>query len=320
MEIRKLEVIKFYIAKKGNKKEKFLMSSIKDEDIIDKVFKEFVPFIDNYPTDENNKRVINMLVSDDSTSFFRKKDNTRSISGIIETGKYGKEENVRDSSSKKKKTVFKIHKNHSVQKPFFFLMCIPKIKKDGLIILERDGAFGIKSVFTRILRDFISLHFSEYKIHFSNFIDDEVVKNYIYKGDYNKVTLTRSSLPIDVAERYGLEQLESQDFILELTIKTKGRRRILGNTKKKIQKIFSESYSGFFESEELRKVGFDKKSKIKVNSSYNGSKRTIDLSDTMKFKPYYEVNVDINNAGHSDFDSIETEALELLDDFNLNLY
>lgn len=320
MEERKLEVIKFYIAKKGDKKEKFIMSSLENEDLIDKVFNEFIKYIDGYPTDENNKRVINMLIDENLKTFFRKKDNTRTISGIIETGKYGKEENVRDSSNKDKKTVFKIHKNHSVQKPFYFLMCIPKLKKDGLIILERDGPFGIKSTFTQILREFISIHFKDYKIHFSNFIDDQIVKNYINKGEYNTITLTRNSLPYDVAERYGLDKLESQDFVLELTLKTKGRRKILGNSKKQIQRIFEESYSGFFESEELKKVGFDDKSKIKVNSTYNGSKRTIDLSDTMKFKPYYDVQIEINNSGHSDFNSIEAEALGLLEDFDLNLY
>ena len=59
---------------------------------------------------------------------------------------------------------------------------------------------------------------------------------------------------------------------------------------------------------------------MKVNYTYNNSQRTIDLSDTMKFKPYYVVEISINATGHSEFKSIEKEALNLLKDFNLDLY
>ena len=320
MEQRNLEVIKFHLSPKGDKKEKILMSEIEDEDLIDIVFNEFVPFIDDYPTDERNKRVVKLLKQDNGNSFFKKKDGTRTISGVIETGKYGKEENVVDVDKTDNEPVFKIHKNHSVQKPFFFLVCISNLKKDGIIILERDGVLGIKQVFTRLLKDFIKSKFEDYTLHLTNFIDQQIVKNYIEKGEYNSIKLIRHSLPNDVAERYGLDRLETEDFFLELTIKTKGRRKILGNSRRRIQEIFENSASGFFVSEELNDVGFDEKSIVKVNSTYNNSSRTIDLSDTMKFKPYYEVDVDINATGHSEFNSIEKEALNLLEDFNLDLY
>lgn len=320
MEKRNLEVIKFHLSPKGDKKEKVLMSEIGDEDLIDIVFNEFVSYIDDYPTDERNKRVVKLLKNVDGNSFFKRKNNTRTICGIIETGRYGKEENVVDVDKADGEPVFKIHKNHSVQKPFFFLVCISNLKKDGIIILEREGVLGIKQVFTRVLKDFIKSKFEDYTLHLSNFIDNQIVKNYIEKGDYNSIKLIRHSLPADVAERYGLDRLETDDFVLELTIRTKGKRKILGNSRKRIIEMFENSVSGFFVSEELSDVGFDEKSIVKVNSTFNDSTRTIDMSDTMKFKPYYEVNIDINDSGHSEFQSIEKEALNLLADFNLDLY
>jgi hypothetical protein len=320
MEKRNLEVIKFHLSRKGDKKEEILMSEIEDEDLIDIVFNEFVPFIDDYPTDDRNKRVVKLFKQDNGDSFFKKKDGTRTVSGVIETGKYGKEENVVDVDKADNEPVFKIHKNHSVQKPFFFLICISNLKKNGIIILERDGVLGIKQVFTRLLKDFIKYKFEDYTLHLTNFIDHQIVKNYIEKGEYNSIKLIRHSLPYDVAERYGLDRLETEDFVLELTIKTKGRRKILGSSRRRIQEIFESNDSGFFASEELNDVGFDEKSIVKVNSTYNNSSRTIDLSDTMKFKPYYEVDVAMNATGHSEFNSIEKEALNLLEDLNLDLY
>jgi hypothetical protein len=238
----------------------------------------------------------------------------------METGKYGKEENVVDKDKKDDVPVFKIHKNHAVQKPFFFLVCIPEIKKDGLIILEREGNYGIKSIFTHLFKKFIEQNFENIVVTFTNFIDDQIVKKYINDGAYNTIKLTRDSLPEDVAERYGLEKFQTDDFIVELTIKTKGKRRITGDARKKIQEIFEENPDGFFSSEEFGKLGFDNSATVKVNSTYRNSTRTIDLSDTMKFRPYYDIIVELNETGHSDFTSIESEAIKLMEDFNLDLY
>lgn len=205
-------------------------------------------------------------------------------------------------------------------KPFFFLLCIPEIKKDGIIILERDGQFGIKSIFTHVFKKYFDQNFEEYTISYTNFVDDQVINNYINNGVYNTITVTRDSLPEDIAVRYGLEKFESEDFSIELRIKAKGKRTIAGDARKRIQEMFESNPRGFFSSEEFEKIGFDENSKIKVNSTYKNSRRTIDLSDTMKFRPYYDIMVNINNSGHSDFDSIESEAIKLLDDFNLDLY
>ena len=320
MEERTLEVIRFSISQKEDKKEKLKLSEIDGVDLFDNVFKNFVQFIDNLPLDDINKRIVQLGRNENSESFFRIKSSIRSISGIIETGRYGKEESIIDILKKDDAPVFKIHKNHSVQKPFFFLICIPEIKKDGIIILEREGQFGIKSIFTHVFKKYIDQNFEEYTISYTNFVDDQVINNYINNGVYNTITLTRNSLPEDVAVRYGLEKFETEDFSIELRIKAKGKRTITGDARKRIQEMFESNSRGFFSSEEFEKIGFDENAKIKVNSTYKNSPRTIDLSDTMKFRPYYEIMVNINDAGHSDFNSIESEAIKLLDEFKLDLY
>ncbi|WP_435138872.1 hypothetical protein [Formosa sp. A9] len=319
-EKRNLEVLNFYISPKGKRKEKILLSDFLGEDFLNVLFNDFVPFLDRYPRDENNKRVFKLFKEGDDASYFSIDSTYRSITGIVETGKYGKEENVVDSNKPNDKPVFKINKNHAVQKPFFFLVCVSNKKTDNLLILERDGVLGIKQVFTKFLKDFISTRYPDYRLHVYNFIDTEIIKNYITKGDYKSITLSRNSLPHDVAERYNLNHFESRDFIVELKIKTKGSNFINGYSKKRILEIFANEKSGFFTSEELKQVGFDDKSTIKVDSRYNNSKRVINLSETMKFRPYYDILVNINPAGHSEFDSIETEAFNLIDELQLELY
>lgn len=321
MEDRTLEILKFHISNKDEKKTKLPLNSLDGVDLIDNLFENFVSFIDDFPTDEKNKRIIQFGKDEDSKTIFSKKESIRSITGIIETGKFGKEERVVDITKKKDdEPVFTIHINHSVQKPFFFMICIPEIKKDGIIILEREGQFGINSIFTAVLRKFIELNFEGTSIYFENFIDDQIINNYINKGGYNSIKLVRNSLPEDVAERYGLETFQTDDFIVELTIRTKGKRLISGNARERIKKLFESNPDGFFTSEEFAKIGFDEHATIKVNSTYKKSTRTINLSDTMKFRPYYDITVDINASGHSDFKSITIEAIGLLKDLKLDLF
>ena len=321
MEERKLEVLRFYITSKENKQEKLPLCDIEGIDLLDNIFTNLIPFIDDLPPDERNKRVVQLGKDPKGASIFHKKDSIRSISGIIETGKYGKEENVVDINKKKDETpVFRMMKNHALQKPFFFLICVSSKKNEGLIFLEREGQFGIKQIFTLILSKYITLNFPEHTFHFSNFIDQEFVKKFINDGVYNKIRLVRNSLPGDIAEKYGLETFETDDFVLELSIRSKGKRRIGGNARKRIQEIFENNPDGFFTSEDFRKIGFDDEASIHVNSTYKNSSRTINLSDTLKFRPYYDIKVEITSTGHSDFRSIEGECVQLLNDFNLDLY
>lgn len=314
MEERKLEVLKFSISTKEDRNIKLNMSSIDGVDLLDTFFRHFIQFIESIEPDDRTKRVVKLGDS------FNKPEGFRSVSGIIETGKYGKEEKVVDVTKKDIEAVFKIHKNHSVQKPFFFLVCIPRIKNEGLIILEREGQFGIKALFTFLFHSFVEQNFPFHIVKYSNFVDDEVVKNYIQKGAYNCISLTRTSLPQDIADRYGLEIFENDDYIIELSIRAKGKKHITGKAQKRIKEIFESNPDGFFSTESFTQIGFDENATVKVNATYKNSKRTIDLSQTMRFRPYYDIFVELNETGHSSFDSIESEAIKLMKDFNLDLF
>ncbi|KYG84886.1 hypothetical protein AWW67_18035 [Roseivirga seohaensis] len=321
MEERKLEVLRFFVSPKDNKNEKLPLYNVEGIDLFDNLFTNLIPFIDDLPPDERNKRIVQFGKTSTGATVFHRKDAIRSVSGIIETGKYGKEENVVDINRKKDDLpVFRMMKNHALQKPFFFLICISSKKNEGLIFLEREGLFGIKQVFTLVLSKYISKNFPEKSFHFSNFIDDKFVKKFINEGVYNKIRLVRNSLPEDVAEKYGLEKFNTDDFVLELSIRSKGKRRIGGSARKRIQEIFENNPNGFFTSDDFKKIGFDDEASIHVNSTYKNSSRTINLSDTLKFRPYYDIKVNITSTGHSDFKSIEGECIQLLEDFNLDLY
>lgn len=320
MEERKIEIHEFYVSPIKDDKRKENLSNINGKDLFEITQKHFAQYVDNLPSDISQKRVTRMAKEGNppETIIVYEKGN-RIISGKILTGLYGKEEDVVDSSSATKDTVYTITKTQAIQKPFFFMIIIPNKMNKGFLLLERDGVMGIKIAFTRIYRRFFNSYFVDYKMIFGKFIDIGIVERFLKFGEYNNITLTRNILPADVADRYELGKFETDDFGIELKIKPKGNKKFLGNTRKKVLRMLEEGTSGFFTYEGFEDIGFGKGANIKVESKYNNSTRVIDLSDTMRFKPYYVVAVSLDSKGHSDFRSIKKKAIELIEGFKLEL-
>jgi len=78
----------------------------------------------------------------------------RSISGIIESGEYGTEEEGIDINTGK--STFKKKKTEALLKPFYFQFYIPQNAIRAFLIVERIGVNGIMS----ILRNAILSYFS----------------------------------------------------------------------------------------------------------------------------------------------------------------
>ncbi len=323
MEKRNIEIHKFHIQPYGDNDTKVDLSDINNLDFYDLLKSEFADFVDTLPKDKSKKQIIKFqkkTINDNLKTTYRFRDEMRVVSGKVVTGRYGKTENVVDVDEKDNNLVFKIEKNHAVQKPFFFMICLPLNTNEGFVLLEREGLYGIKGVFTNIMRTFVSKRLNRYSIKFSKFVDDEIIKKMVTKGELNSITLTRHSLPGDIADKYGLGKFETDDFVIELKIKAKGKKKIIGNARRRVLEIFNNNPQGFFAFKGFEDIGFSNNSyTMNVSSTYNDTTRSIDLSDTMKFKPYYEIRVSINDDGHSDFDEIEKKTIQLLESLNLQI-
>lgn len=100
--------------------------------------------------DTENERVFRIMKQDNQDQLFYY---GRYISGIIESGDYGTEENIVNiltgESSHTKKTT------ESVLFPFYFMFYIPENSNSGFLILERIGNNGIYSLLDKKLKEYI---------------------------------------------------------------------------------------------------------------------------------------------------------------------
>lgn len=321
MNERKLEVYTFIVHQNRKIEQIAYLENIQSVDLFTDVKSRFINFVDTYPPnkmDGKTCRIEKIGLNKNIKSTFKWDDKLRTISGKISVGEDNdKEQNVVKNNKNKEQVYTKV-KGQSIERPYFFMMIFPLNKKYGFLILEREGKHSIKSVMTKLILQFVRSKFESLNVKFTNFVEDEIIKEYLKNGDYNSITLSRSVLAKEKSEQYLGEYQPNGEYKIELRIiPSKGTHIPLFTKQKIISNL--ENKTGFFNQSVFEEIGFDDTSNIKVVSTYNQNTRTIDLEDTFKIRPYYLINVAINSKGFSDFNSINDEAIGLIKELTLNI-
>jgi hypothetical protein len=314
---RSLEVYNFSLFDKNDLATKIDYSNVFNNDLFDVFKNNIVQYFENIGPEKLSKKTIK-VDSDGTNPIFKSNSSLRIITGKIKIGDDDGKEIEHTKGAKKQTVVYVKEKGVYAHRPFFFMIIIPKNKKIGFIILEKEGAFSCKKVFCQAISILVKEKMSGLLFRYENYVEDEIVKNFIEKGKYNSINISRKNLPRDLCDKYLGGYEENGEYELELTIKAKKGADFTEVTKKKILTSM-EKYDGFFNTKEFNDIGFDDTTTLKVNSTYDGTTKTIDLSETLRIRPYYTIDVSLDSKGFADFDSIRNEAIGLLKGFNLNL-
>ena len=234
--------------------------------------------------------------------------NNRSISGIVETGGYGIESelyDVRISAVSYHRTV-----NDAEMLPFYFQLCIPTERDEGIALLERMGVHGIRSIFLNDFNSYFNGIYSDIEIVIYPLFPPQLVQQYITDGRVITLRFISFSVPTDVVDAYDQGGHSEQAGHTELVIKAGRRNRI------PILRRISEVIGGQRNAANMVELRGFEYEKVKVEIELNGNIRTIDLDDFTKLKAQYDVtpHVQIGENGHPTYDSIDVVATELARD------
>lgn len=288
-------------------------------DIYDLMKKDFVPFIDNVktgPVDDYENRTIKVSLAEKGHTFWGYDDQNRYVYGIIESGLYGKQLQIADKDNPRN-ILFMSHGNNvALMKPFFFLIFIPRIGDTAFIVLERTDNEGIYPLFHTLLASFLHQKrplngkFQEYTIRPQNYLSHEYV-NDLKNGTIKSVRLSMSKIPDDLADKYMLNGLDV-DTSISITLSFKGGL-LPGHTVSKAIKndktIFSnEAFTALFANSQRS---------IVTEMVMNGvqKNRTVYLSQEREshIRPYYVIDVNPNERGYSDYNSIRNSVYTFID-------
>ncbi|WP_188271389.1 MULTISPECIES: hypothetical protein [unclassified Streptomyces] len=114
------------------------------------------------------------------------------------------------------------------------LLVLPKEREVGLFLTERIHNRGVFSMFSTGLRRAFRKRFGEYVIEVSNLSPEAAVSRVLDSGQVKKIRLVRNSVPRDIADRYELNQHETELGTME-TVISSPRRGSLG--KRVIEKV-----------------------------------------------------------------------------------
>ena len=313
-ENRTLEVYNFSLFDVNDLATKVNYSNIDGKDLFSVIKENILTFFEGIGPLNLGGRTIR-ISSENNSPVLKTNLKLGLITGKVNIGDDdGKEQDLTEGV-KKQKTVYVKKKGTYVQRPFFFMIVVPKNKKTGMLIFEKEGNHSCKKTFVKALSFMIKTKYTGVVIKEENYIEDDIIKNYIENGEYNSIKITRHNLPKDLCDKYLGDYEEAGEYELQLIIKTKGETDFKPATKKKVLNNM-ETYQGFFNSKEFDAIGFDDNTNLKIVSTFEGTTKTIDLSDTMRIRPYYTVNVKIGSNGFSDLNSILDESTKLVKSFN----
>lgn len=314
---RKLEIHTFYL-KETKRDEIVNPKNIFGKDLFEELRNSFLKFVDELPPSRLKNKTTKISKGKDGKSLFKFNENQRILYGKINIGDDNSKEQDVVLANRDKKVLYTKMKGHSVERPFFFMIILPENKDTGFLLIEREGKHAMKMDFGKILNEFVNANLSGLKIKFKNFVEQELIKEWLTEGEYKEIIYSRKHISNDKAETYLGGYKNDGEFDVKLSLIPKKGTLIPKNVKQKIVNRI-DSYNGFFESSSFNNLGFDKETDIKVIVDYEGNVRTIDLSDTHKVRPYYHIEVQEDNNGFSNLDSISKEALTLIESFNIDI-
>lgn len=310
-ENRKLEAITFALKKKDGKSE----TGIK---LFEEIFTKLPNFIDLLPNDESSKKSVKIEKKKNKgkiTSSLKKHKTNRFITGKISSTNYGKIIKIINPNDKEADPVYQSKPEHGVEKVFFFFIYIAEQNNKGFILLERNGLYGIKSVFCSVLKSFIRDSYPENRIVFNDFIDKEILKRYLTKGATKSITLKTDKIPKELSDRLHFLEEEYKDYTITLTIKKK-RGNFGSSTKKVLDKLYSEKDKSYLLTENLKVIGFGENTEITTKVNLNGKEKNINFNDSFNLKSIYDIVVKLDVYGESDLEEITQTTINLFNEIN----
>ncbi|WP_203427672.1 hypothetical protein [Rippkaea orientalis] len=239
--------------------------------------------------------------------------NDRSISGVIESGSYGVSSNLLDVETDS--ITHKRKENEADVLPFYFLFYLPKETNEGVLILQRTGKSGIRTIFGNFLKKHFSKKYRGFLLEINTLVSKQLIQQILDKGTIKKLRCVKYDAPTDLVD--GLDE-GHQEIPMNMEIVLSGNKIPF---MKKIKNFFNDSNHSIKGLIEIRDYNFDYDT-VKVEVEIDGNMRTFDLYCLYKIKNYYDISdqITMNADVQTTFESIQEVAKNYLTKIIEELY
>jgi len=304
--------------KKNGKPIKFEGDFLKD---IFKMFHlKFPNTIDEFPPDRLSGRTVKVEKDSKGNSLWSGSSKNSRVAGIISLGR-DKDKVLKFTRANKKKTpAGQKEKGVTVDKPYYFDIIFSENKTIGFLVLQRTDNSSCKAVFKKLAQTLLDDNNGSIKIVLNSFIEKELFQNHLRDGEYNEIEFVKNGLSEDLMEQYLGDYAQEGKYKMSVKLKAEGDSDFDEGLKSLLYNAI-ENDESFLDIPELgQRVTEDNPDLIKIRSTFNGKKRTIDLSNTLKVQPFYQLGeVDKNEEGFVSFSDIRSKTSQLLLELNIDI-
>jgi hypothetical protein len=232
----------------------------------------------------------------------------RTISGIVQTGDWGYEGDLVNVQSQ----AVTHHRgiNEALMLPFYFLAGFPNKADEAILLMQRLGQLGIKTIFCEKFEEFFNGLYPGITVIFYPLAPADLINQYLDAGRLAKVRFIKYGLPTDIADHLAQGDHVEEEGYLELIMHAKRNGHL-----PLVDKIreFLTQHKDLKAMYEIKDFDYDN---VKLEVDVNGRLRTIDLSHIERLRTFYDVTDEIEMApdGHPSYPSINLHARTLMND------
>lgn len=284
---------------------------------------------------EIKKEKVNLSTKNDSTEkrFFRIMKNSRGedvlnprkpyLTGFIESGEYGTEENivnVETGETKEKK------EKDALLRPFYFMLYVPQGAKTAILILERISNLGVMTILEKKLREAVSVvlgaNAKDYVFSIEPMALESVLRRHINTiGGAKKVIFNHVMLS-DITPSKLSDGNLNNDEIHNMQITLSAPR----NGSINIMSWFQKMKEKYEQKKDNRRANICSVSgieyrDIKFEVEIGGAARTISMQDVGKLGTYLDITneVELDRNYYPTFASVDKQANILMSDIKQQL-
>jgi hypothetical protein len=238
---------------------------------------------------------------------------SRTLSGVLETGEYGSESDIFDVM--KLKLAHKRTTNEADMLPFYFLIHVPEGPDEAILILEHRGNTGVKDIFYSYIRHKFAEAFPGFELKIGGLMDEKELEKYL-DGPIDTVRFITFKIPKDICDAIGRGHRE-QGGKVELVVKSKR------GTSLPVNKFLKAFLGGDTQLNQLISLNLFEYENIKMETKRGQARRTIDLGRDIHIRSFHDITSQVTldaNTNRPEFDSIHGLATTHLKKLSAQLY
>lgn len=236
----------------------------------------------------------------------------RRIYGYFSSGVSGEQYQIKDVETREE--VLNVQRNHAAFRNIFFYIKIPTVEDNGSLILQRKAKFGIKTVFTKTINQFINEQgYQNYTVLVNNIVHGRVYRRMITDGNLKKVDFIKKRIPSSIEEYYRNGGNPDQ---IPGTLKTSMQSTSAGG----LPQNFKDFVDNLFTNPDRERIEInginDDFDEVEFELELNGKRKTFYVMHRNRIQPDVDVTsqIEFTEQGQPTLESLIQQSEELITD------